>query len=116
MILGEDQVAEIEQRVDSGKLSLADLNTLAERERYFDQRATLIFGRPTPQGRPFRPSSRATSRSRRSAKKLKELRQLLQISFDIELPAAEALSNWRVRLGRHVMLTELFAHSGKQVP
>ena len=46
----------------------------------------------------------------------KELRHLLQISFDIELPAAEALSNWRVRLGRHVMLTDLFAALKKQVP
>ena len=46
----------------------------------------------------------------------KELRHLLQISFDIELPAAEALSNWRVRLGRHVLLTDLFAALKKQVP
>jgi hypothetical protein len=46
----------------------------------------------------------------------KELRHLLQVSFDIELPAAEALSNWRVRLGRHVMLTDLFAALKKQVP
>ena len=30
-------------------------------------------------------------------------------TFDIELPVAEALSNWRVRLGRHVLLTDLFA-------
>ena len=46
----------------------------------------------------------------------KELRHLLQVSFDIELPAAEALSNWRVRLGRHVMLTDLFAALKSQVP
>ena len=46
----------------------------------------------------------------------KELRHLLQISFDIELPAAEALSNWRVRLGRHVLLTDLFAALKKQMP
>ena len=46
----------------------------------------------------------------------KELRHLLQVSFDIELPAAEALSNWRVRLGRHVMLTDLFAALKKHVP
>ena len=46
----------------------------------------------------------------------KELRHLLQVSFDIELPAAEALSNWRVRLGRHVLLTDLFAALKKQVP
>ena len=46
----------------------------------------------------------------------KELRRLLQVSFDIELPAAGALSNWRARLGRHVLLTDLFAALKKQVP
>jgi PglZ domain len=37
----------------------------------------------------------------------KELQHLLQANFDIDLPGAEALSNWRVRLGRHVLLTDL---------
>src|SRR4029077_2021681 len=46
----------------------------------------------------------------------KELRYLLQVSFDIELATAEALSNWRVRLGRHVTLTDLFAALKKHVP
>ena len=46
----------------------------------------------------------------------KELRHLLEVSFDIELPVSEALSNWRIRLGRHVMLTDLFAALKKQVP
>jgi hypothetical protein len=30
-ILGEDQVAEIERQVEAGKLSLADLNSLADK-------------------------------------------------------------------------------------
>jgi hypothetical protein len=46
----------------------------------------------------------------------KELRQLLQISFQIELLSTETLSNWRVRLGRHVLLSDLFAALKKQVP
>ena len=46
----------------------------------------------------------------------KELRHLLQVSFDIELPAAEALSNWRAKLGRHVLLTDLFSALKKQAP
>jgi hypothetical protein len=35
LILGEDQVAEIERQVESGKLSLADLNSLADKGKTF---------------------------------------------------------------------------------
>src|ERR1035438_2245987 len=34
----------------------------------------------------------------------------------IELPIAEALSNWRLRLGRHALLTDMFAALKKHVP
>ena len=117
-ILGEDQVAEIERQVDSGKLSLADLNTLAEKGKDISTGVlTLIFGSANPQevGLAFLRSDRQDEEiGKKEAEK--ELRHLLQISFDIELPAAEALSNWRVRLGRHVVLTDLFAALKKQVP
>ena len=117
-ILGEDQVAEIERQVDSGKLSLADLNTLAEKGKDISTGVlTLIFVSANPQevALAFLRSNQLDQEiGKKEAEK--ELRHLLQVSFDIELPAAEALSNWRVRLGRHVMLTELFAALKKQVP
>jgi len=117
-ILGEDQVAEIEQQVESGKLSLADLNSLAEQGIDISTGVLkLIFDSANPQevALAFMHSEQHDEEvAKKEAKK--ELRQLLQISFDIELPATEALSNWRGRLGRHVMLTDLSAALKKQMP
>ena len=117
-ILGEDQVGEIERQVEAGKLSLADLNSLAEQGIDISTGVlTLIFGSANPQevALAFLHSEQHDEEiGKKEAQK--ELRHLLQVSFDIELPAAEALSNWRVRLGRHVLLTDLFAALKKQVP
>jgi len=117
-ILGEDQVAEIERQVEAGKLSLADLNSLADQGKDISSGVLmLIFGSANPQevALAFLHSDQYDEEiSKKEAEK--ELRHLLQVSFDIDLPAAEALSKWRVRLGRHVMLTDLFAALKKKVP
>ena len=100
-ILGEDQVAEIERQVEAGKLSLADLNSLADKGNDISTGVlTLIFGSANPQevALAFLHSDQHDEEiGKKEAEK--ELRHLLQISFDIELPAAEALSNWRVQVG-----------------
>jgi hypothetical protein len=117
-ILGEDQVAEIERQVEAGKLSLADLNALADRGKDISTGVlTLIFGSANPQevALAFLHDDRHDlDIGKKEAQK--ELRHLLQGSFDIELPATETLAKWRVRLGRHVLLTELFAALAPQVP
>ena len=117
-ILGDDQVAEIVRQVEAGKLSLADLNSLADRGKDISTGfVTLIFGSANPQevALAFLHSDQYDDEiGKKEAQK--ELRHLLEVSFDIELPASEALSNWRVRLGRHVLLTDLFAALKKQVP
>jgi hypothetical protein len=117
-ILGEDQVGEIERQVEAGKLSLADLNSLADKGKDISTGVlTLIFGTANPQevGLAFLHDDQHDEEIEKKEAG-KELRHLLQVSFDIELPAAEALSNWRVKLGRHVLLTDLFAVLKKQVP
>ena len=117
-ILGEDQVGEIERQVEAGKLSLADLDALADKGKDISTGVlALVFGSANPQevGLAF---LQGDDYDQEIGKKEcgKELRHLLQLSFDIELAAAETLSNWRVRLGRHVLLTDLFAALKKQVP
>src|SRR5205085_8300047 len=117
-ILGEDQVIEIERQVESGKLSLADLDSLADKGKDISTGVlALVFGSANPQevGLAFLHSD---DYDQEIGKKQcgKELRHLLQISFDIELLAAETLSNWRVRLGRHVLMTDLFATLKKHAP
>jgi hypothetical protein len=117
-ILGEDQVAEVVRQVEAGKLSLADLNSLADQGKDISTGVLmLIFGTANPQevALAFLHSDQYDAEiGKKEAEK--ELRHLLQVSFDIEFPASEVLSNWRVRLGRHVMLTDLFAALKKQVP
>ena len=78
---------------------------------------TLIFGSANPQevALAFLHSDQHDAEIEKKEAQ-KELRHLLQVSFDIELPAADALPNWRDRLARHVLLTDLFAALRKQVP
>lgn len=117
-ILGEDQVGEIERQVEAGKLSLADLNSLADKGKDISTGVlSLIFGSANPQevGLAFLHDEQHVEEIEKKEAG-KELRHLLQVSYDIELPAAEALSNWRVKLGRHVLLTELFAVLKKDTP
>ncbi len=117
-ILGEDQIAEIERQVEAGKLSLADLNALADKGKDISTGVlTLIFGTANPQdvALAFLHDNRHDKDIGKKAAQ-KELRHLLQTSFDLELPAAEALSNWRVKLGRHVLLTDLLAVLKQQAP
>ena len=117
-ILGEDQVAEIERQVESGKLSLADLDALADKGKDISTGVlALVFGSANPQevGLAFLHNDDYDQEIGKKECQT-ELRHLFQITFQIELPSAETLSNWRVRLGRHVLLTEFFAALKKQVP
>jgi PglZ domain len=117
-ILGEDQVSEIERQVEAGKLSLDDLNSLADRGKDISTGLlTLIFGSANPQevALAFLHSEKYNDNiAKKSAEK--ELCQLLNISFDIELLATESLANWRVKLGRHILLTDLFVTFKNQLP
>jgi hypothetical protein len=117
-IMGEDQVAEIERQVEAGKLTLADLNSLAEKGKDISTGVlTLIFGSANPQevALAFLHSKKYEEEIGNKAAE-KELGQLLHVSFDIELPTAEALSSWRARLRRHIVLTDLFHALGEQLP
>jgi len=117
-ILGDDQVVEIERQVEAGKLSLADLDSLADKGKDISTGLlTLIFGSANPQdvALAFLGSSEADEEVRKKESQ-KELQHLLQANFDIDLPGGEALSNWRVRLGRHVLLTDLFMSLKAQIP
>ena len=117
-ILGEDQVVDIERQVEAGKLSLADLNSLAEQGVDISTGVLkLIFGSANPQevALAFLHSEGHDEEvGRKDADK--ELRHLLQVSFDIQLPVKESLSQWRIQLGRHVLLTDLMAAIQKQAP
>lgn len=117
-ILGEDQVAEIERQVESGKLSLADLDALADKGKDISTGIlALVFGSANPQevGLAFLHSHDLDLEIGKKDCD-KELHHLLETNFDVDLPAAETLTNWRVRLGRHVLMTDLFTALKQHVP
>jgi hypothetical protein len=117
-LLGEDQVAEIEKQVESGKLSLADLNLLADRGKDISTGVlTLIFGTANPQevALTFLHDDEYDAEiEKKSAQN--DLRNRLQSGFDIDLPASATLPVLRERLTRHVLLTEFLAGLGPHVP
>ena len=103
-LLGNDQVAEIETQVESGKLTLADLNALADKGNVSSGVLTLIFGSANPQEVALaflHGDFHDGEIEKKSAQN--DLRNLLQPSFDIEeFPASATLANLRERLARHV--------------
>jgi hypothetical protein len=117
-LLSDDRVAVIERQVEAGKLSLADLNSLADKGKDLSTGVlTLIFGTANPQevGLAFLHSLHFDSEIERKDA-ARELQRLLQVSFDLELPASEPLPGWRLRLGRHLLLTDLLASLKNEVP
>lgn len=118
-LLGDDQVGEIEKQVEAGKLTLSDLNALADKGRDISTGViTLIFGSANPQEVALA-FLHGDGHDREVEKKAvqSDLRNLLQPSFDIgDFPASATLSGLRERLARHVLLTDLIAGLGQRVP
>ncbi len=117
-ILGEDQVVEIERQVEAGKLSLADLNSLADKGKDISTGVlALIFGSANPQevALAFLHSDKYDEELKKKDAE-KELRRLLEVSFDLELPQTAPLSTWRSRLEQHVLLTDILSIFKADVP
>lgn len=117
-LLGDDQVAEIERQVETGKLSLDDLNALADKGRDISTGVlTLIFGSANPQEVALvflHGDDHDADIEKKTAQN--DLRNLLGPSFDIDFPTSATLSTLRERLARHVLLTDLLAGLGQHVP
>lgn len=102
-ILGDDQVAEIEKQVETGKLSLADLDALADKGKDISTGIlSLIFGTANPQDIALaflHGDEHDADIEKKSAQN--DLRNLLGPSFDIDLSAAATLPTQLERLARH---------------
>lgn len=117
-LLGEETAAEIQGQVEAGKLSLADLDTLADKGKDISTGVlSLILGTANPQevALTFLHSNVHDEKiEKKSARK--ELVGLLRDAFEVELPANASLSESRERLARHVLLTDLITGLGEAVP
>ncbi len=117
-VLGEENAAEAEKQADAGKLTLADLNALADKGREISTGVlALVYGTANPQevALAFLSGDRLDAEvEKKSARN--ELRGLLAAAFDIDLPEKSALPDLRDRLARHVLMTDLVAGLGGAVP
>lgn len=117
-VLGEETAAEVEKQAEAGKLTLADLNALAEKGKDLSTGVlTLVYGTANPQevALTFLSSDeRDAEVERKSARS--ELVGLLALAFDIEISQKAALPNIREQLARHVLITDLVAGLGGDAP
>ena len=117
-IVGDETAAEVEKQVENGKLSLADLDKLADKGKGISTAVlTLIFGNANPRdvALAFLTSDKHDPEVEKKTA-TKELLGLLQNAYDIEFPAKTTLPDARGRLARHVLLTDLITGLGETVP
>jgi hypothetical protein len=118
-VLGDEGVGDIERQVEAGKLTLADLNTLASKGEDLTQKGvvTLVFGTGNaPEvALAFLASDRHDPEIAKKAAG-DELRQVIESAFDVALPHTEPLAGWRERLARHVLATDLLTSLQGAVP
>jgi len=117
-ILGAETAAEVEKQVEAGKLSLADVNALATKGKDIGKGVvTLIYGTGNPQdvALAFLSGDRLDAEVDRKGA-AGELRELLRFTYEADLPEKAPLSEWRDRLARHVLMTDLVAGLRSHVP
>lgn len=117
-VLGEQTACDVEKQVEAGKLTLADVNALAQKGGEIASGViSLIFGTGNPQevALSFVAGDRLDKET--EAKQVQqELCHLIGSAFDITLTDAPSLAEARQRLARHVLLTELITSLKKEAP
>jgi len=117
-VLGEETAAHVEKQTEAGKLTLADLNALADKGCEISKGViALIFGAGNPQevALSFLDSDRLDeSITKKDAKG--ELAELLRRDFGFDAPDRTGLTDVRQRLARHILMTDLISGLGDAVP
>lgn len=116
-LLGEGSAGAIEKDVEAGKLSLAELNTLADKGKDMRNVLSLIFktSNPPDVALAFLTGDRHDAEITKKAAS-PELILLLDNAFDCALPTNEALPSLRERFTRHVLATDLLTSLQGAVP
>ena len=114
----EAAIASIEKQVETGKLTLADLDTLADKgEGVSKGVVAIVFGTATPGD-----VALALLSSNRYEEELvrkeagAELAALLRDAFEVEIPEGETPEASRTRLARHILCTDLVAAIQGTIP
>lgn len=115
----EEQVAyDVEKQVEAGKLSLDDVNALAQKGGEISSGViSIIFGTGNPQEVALSfVASDEHDKEIEAKEAQQELCKLVGLAFDITLTDAPSLADARQRLAKHVLLTELITALGKESP
>lgn len=117
-VLGEDTAAHVEKQTEAGKLTLVDLDALADKGGEISKGViALIFGTGNPQEIALSFLDNAHLDENIIKKDAKgELAELLRHNLGFDAPDGEELDDLRQRLARHVLMTDLISGLGKTVP
>lgn len=117
-ILGEETTATIEKQVEAGKLTLTDLNAIAERGEGITQGVVFtIFNTGNPQevALAFLGSDcQDADITNKGAGP--ELAVLLQSALEVKLPNDEPPNAHRTRLARYILTTDLISSITEEIP
>jgi hypothetical protein len=117
-VLDDESAAQVEKQVEAGKLTLADLNALADKGGEISKGVlVLIFGTGNPQeiALSFLDSDRQDeSITKKDAKS--ELMGLLRREYGFDAPNGAKLDDLRRRLARYVLLTDLVFGLADAIP
>lgn len=117
-VLGDETAAHVERQTEAGKLTLADLDALADKGGEISKGViALIFGTGNPQevALYFLDNDRLDeSITKKDARG--ELVELLRRDFGIDAHDGAELDDLRQRLARHVLMTDLISGLGEAVP
>ncbi|HBL24226.1 MAG TPA: hypothetical protein DDZ40_08930 [Deltaproteobacteria bacterium] len=117
-VLSEDAIVYVEKQVEAGRLTIADLDALADKGGEISKGViALIFGTGNPQevALSFLDNDRLDeSITKKDAKG--ELAELLRHDFGFDAPDGAELDDLRQRLARHVLMTDLISGLGKTAP
>jgi hypothetical protein len=117
-VLGDETAMDVERQAEAGKLTLADLNALADKGGEISKGVlALIFGSGNPQevALAFLDSDRHDEEIRKKDA-ARELADLLRREFDVDTEESAALAELRQGLARHVLMTDLVVGLGDTVP
>jgi hypothetical protein len=117
-VLGDETAAQVEKQAEAGKLTLAELNALADKGGEISKGVlVLIFGTGNPQevALTFLDSDRHDENTTKKDAK-GELINLLGLEYSYDVSDIGGLDDLRQRFARYVLLTELITGLGNAVP
>ncbi len=117
-VLGDDTAAHVEKQTDSGKLTLADIDTLADKGDEISKGViALIFGTGNPRDVALCFLDNDQLDDSIAKKDVKgELVELMRRDFGFDAPGCAEMDDLRGHLARHVLMSDLISGLGKTAP